>query len=496
MKTFLSIDLGAGSGRVIAMRYDGAKLISETVNRFDNSPVELSGHIYWNIPALITSIREGLVAAHRKYGEIASVGVDTWGVDYAFLDKSGRILGLPYAYRDSRHNAENTERAFAKVGGRRSLYNATGIQIMPFNTVFQLNAERGETDSLLDKSARLLFTPDLINYLLCGECANEATIASTSQLIDIRTRDWSETLLTQLNIPRHLLTTPVQPGQILGKIRNVPGLENVPLCTVGSHDTASAVASVPAGWGEASRRTSWGYIATGTWALIGAEIDTPIISDLSYDYNWTHEGAVNGAFRFLRNCTGMWMIQELRRAWADPATAQLPDYDTLMREAQSAAPFKFLIDPDYPEFAAPGEMPRKVADFCRRTGQNIPQTRGEFYRAVMEGIVMRYREVWGELEQLTGVRREAVNIIGGAIKDEMHCRMTADALATPLECGPVEGASMGNAIAQMVASGDLKSFAEGRALVAASVDVKRWEPENPGVWDAPFAAWQQMKSRG
>ena len=229
MKTFLSVDLGAGSGRVIALRYDGAKLSAETVNRFDNSPVELSGHIYWNIPSLITSIREGLAAAHQKYGEITSVGVDTWGVDYALLDKNGRLLGLPFAYRDVRVNRENTERTYAKTGGRRSLYNATGIQMLDLNTSFQLNAEREIPDSLLGKAAHLLFTPDLINFLLCGEYANEATQASTSQLIDIRTRDWSDTLLAQIGVPRHLFRAPVQPGLRLGKIRGIPGMENVPL---------------------------------------------------------------------------------------------------------------------------------------------------------------------------------------------------------------------------------------------------------------------------
>jgi len=544
MKTILSVDLGAGSGRVIAMRYDGARLSAETVHRFDNTPVELSGHIFWNIPALIANIRDGLLSARRKYGEIASVGVDTWGVDFAFLDKSGRILGLPYAYRDTRFSPENAERTRAKTGGWQSLYNATGIQMMDFNTVFQLNAEREETDSLIDKASRILFIPDLINHLLCGEMANESTVASTAQLIDIRTRDWSDTVLAQIGVPRHLLSTPVRPGQILGKIRNIPGggsasgLENVPLCVVGGHDTASAVASVPA----TGKNTScqWGYIATGTWALVGAEINEPIINDLTRECNWTHESAVNGAFRFLRNGPGMWMIQELRRAWNNPSSWQSPnpatsststsststsstsswqspnpatgqgrhsdtglnggaatsDFDTLMREAQAAAPFAFAIDPDYPEFRHPGDMPRKIAEFCRRTGQNEPRTRGEFYRAAMEGVVMRYREIWNELEKITGVKRDVAHIIGGAVKDEMHCRMTADALAIPVECGPAEGASMGNAIAQLVASGDLKSFEEGRALVAASVEVKRLEPENPDAWDAPFARWKEIKMRG
>ena len=486
MKTFLSVDLGAGSGRVIAARFDGGKLAMETVSRFDNSPVELDGHIYWNIPSLMNSIRDGLAAAHAKYGEIASVGIDTWGVDFAFLDKSGRMLGLPCAYRDSRNSAANAERTFAKVGGRRALYNATGIQMLDLNTVFQLNAEREEPDSMLDKAARILFIPDLINYFLCGEAAIEATIASTSQLVDINTRGWSDALLAQIGVPRALLSDPAQPGTVLGKIRGVAGLEGVPLCLVGSHDTASAIASIPA---DGSRR--WGYIATGTWALVGAENSEPIISDASYECNYSHEGAVNGKFRFLRNCAGMWMIQELRRAWS--GAGQSPDFDTLMREATAAEPFRYKLNPDSADFFTPGNMPAKVAEYCRRTGQGEPRARGEFYRATMEGVVMRCREVWGGLEKATGVKREVAHIIGGAIKDEMFCRMLADALNVELACGPAEGASMGNALAQMVASGDLRSFDEGRALIARSTEMKYWQPESPHVWDEAFEKWQAAK---
>lgn len=273
MKTVLAVDLGAGSGRVIAGRYDGKRLTLETVNRFENVPVELNGHIHWNVLSLLQNIREGIRLAHTRYGEIGSIGVDTWGVDYALLDATGRLLGLPYAYRDGRNTPENAQQVFDRIG-RRALYQTTGIQFMDINTIFQLHAERRERDSLLPKASRLLFMPDLINFELSGEMANEATIASTSQLIDVQQRDWSATLLDSLEIPRTLFSTPSNPGTLLGKLRGLPGLEGVPVALVGAHDTASAVASVPA-----DESSTWGYLATGTWALLGFELSEPVLSD-------------------------------------------------------------------------------------------------------------------------------------------------------------------------------------------------------------------------
>ena len=288
---------------------------------------------------------------------------------------------------------------------------------------------------------------------------------------------------------RSLLSSPVKPGTVLGTVRGVPGLEGVPLVAVGSHDTASAVASVPA-----DPATSWGYLATGTWALLGVENEKALITDESYELAYTHEGAVNGKFRFLKNCTGMWMVQQLREAWAAPDGSK-PAWDDLMHEAEASAPFRSLLDPDYPQFAMPGRMPEKIVEFCRLTGQPIPETRGQFYRAAMEGIVMRYREVWGELARLTGRPRSVLHMIGGATRDAMHCRMTADALNADIACGPVEGASMGNAVAQLVGLGALAGFDQGRALVRDSIEMTRWTPEDPLAWDDAFPRWLAAKQR-
>ncbi|MBR1836480.1 MAG: rhamnulokinase [Kiritimatiellae bacterium] len=488
MKTVLSVDLGAGSGRVIAAFFDGSSLRTETVSRFSNDPVEIGGHIYWNFPGLLRDIRAGLAAAAAKFGPVASVGVDSWGVDYGFLDKGGRLLGLPCAYRDARNCPANTARAFEALG-RRALYDETGIQFIDFNTVFQLFAERAEPSPLLDRAERMLFIPDLVNWALCGEAANEATDASTSGMVSLETRDWSPRILSALGIaPGGLLRTPVRPGARLGAVRGVPGLENVPVIAVGSHDTASAVAAVPAAEGG-----DWAYLATGTWALLGIETPEPMRGDAPYELNWTHEGAANGQFRFLKNCTGMWMVQELRRAWTAEDGGAAPEWDDLMHAAEASAPFRTLVDPDWAPFQSPGGMPAKIAGFARLTGQPVPETRGEFYRAAMEGVVMRYREVWGELRSITGVRRGLLHVIGGATRDAMHCRMAADALDARLVCGPDEGAATGNAIAQLVGLGDLSGFAEGRDLVRRSVRLSEWAPENPAPWAEAFPRWLAAK---
>ena len=486
MKTCLSIDLGASSGRVIAARFDGVKLAMEVVKRFDNTPVEFAGHFFWNLPGLLSDIRSGLSLAVSTYGAIDSVGVDTWGVDYGLLDRSGRLLGLPYIYRDKRNSDRNMEAVF-DIAGKRPLYNQTGIQFLNFNTIFQLHAERQEPSSLLDLADRVLLIPDLVNYALCGEKANEETIASTSGLIDLKTRDWSTVLLEKLRLPPGLFRTPVKSGTRLGNVRGITGLEHTPVIAVGAHDTASAVAAVPA-----KPATNWAYLSTGTWALLGVENARPILSDASFELGYTHEGAANGRFRFLKNCTGMWMIQQLRNDWTVQGVA--PGYDELMAEAEDALPFRTLLDPDYPSFQSPGGMTGKILDFCKRTGQPEPRNRGEFYRATMEGVVMRYREVWHELECLTGVRRDVLHMLGGATRDAMHCQMTADALQADIACGPVEGAAMGNALAQLLALGELGDWEEGRALVRDSIEIKHWSPKNRASWDDAYPRWLSIKS--
>jgi rhamnulokinase len=411
--------------------------------------------------------------------------VDTWGVDYALLDRAGRLLGLPYMYRDSR--TEGMGDVFCKTFGRRKLYDRTGIQFMDINTVFQLAAEARSADPLFPKAERLLMMPDLMNYWLCGVQANEATIASTGQCVDLATRAWAKDVLEAAGAPTRLFGELVRPGSVLGPVRGIAGL-SAPVVTVGSHDTASAVAAVPA-----PKKQPWAYLATGTWALMGVELDAPILTDETYELSYTHEGGVSGNLRFLKNITGMWLVQELRRAWK--AEGDDVDFDTLMQMAQASKPFASLIDPDDAPFGTPGDMPAKIAAYCRRTGQPVPESKGAFIRAAFEGIVLRYREVWGQLESITGVRRAGLNMIGGATKDPLHCQMTADALGVPVTCGPVEGAAMGNVLAQMLASGDIRSIGEGREIVRASTQLEVYLPRDPAPWQEAFGRWQAIKAR-
>lgn len=488
-KTYLAVDIGAGSGRVIALSYDGRRLNAETVCRFPNAPVELGGHIFWDIPRLVSDVRAGLAEAAAKYGgNVASVGIDTWGVDYVLVDKAGRMLSLPYAYRDSRNSPDTMEKVFS-IAGRRRLYDRTGIQFMPFNTVFQLYSESREPCSLIDFADRLLFVPDYLNYALCGAMENEFTISSTSQLVNAGTRDWDGELLGVLGIPERLFRKTVMPGTILGPVRGVSGLEGVPVVAVGSHDTASAVASVPAVSGR-----SWGYIATGTWALMGVVASHAVINDLSYELSYTHEASVDGAFRFLKNCTGMWLVQQLREDWRAQDGCDT-GFEELMREAMREKPFGFFIDPDFREFQSPGDMSGKFMRYFGSTGQKTEATRGQLFRAAMEGVVMRYREVWSELQQLTGGALESLNMIGGATKDAMHCQLTADALGVEVECGPVEGAAMGNALAQMKGLGDISDFGQGRSLVNESIEKQYWRPDTQSSekWDEAYSRWKEIR---
>ncbi len=482
---YLAADLGASSGRVVAGRYNGTTLTLESLNRFANTPTEIGGHLHWNVQALLTGIREGLAKGAALEAPIASVGVDTWGVDYALLDRDGRLLGLPYMYRDTR--TQGLCEAFCAHFGRRALYDRTGIQFMDINTLFQLHAEARQADSLLPKAHRLLMTPDLMNYWLCGEQANETTIASTGQMLDLATRSWALDILEAAGVPGRLFGALVPAGTVLAPVRGVPGV-TAPVVAVGSHDTASAVASVPAQGDD-----RWAFLATGTWALMGVECERPMLSDRTYDWSYTHEGGVGGSLRFLKNITGMWIVQELRRAWE--TEGRRLDFDTLMRAAEASEPFASLIDPDDPPFATLGDMPAKIAAYCRRTGQTVPQTQGAFIRAAFEGTVLRYREVWQQLEQATGVTRNRLHMIGGATKDPLHCQMTADALNVPVLCGPVEGAATGNILAQMVATGALSSWAEARALVCRSITLDRYEPRQPAPWTDAFEHWKTLRKR-
>ena len=480
--TFVAADLGAGSGRVVAGRFDGSRLTLEETNRFENPQTDLAGRVHWDVVALYRNIVEGV----RRAGAAESVGVDAWGVDYGLVDASGRLLGLPYSYRDSRLDGVMDD-VCARLG-RRRVYEATGTQFMPINTLYQLVAESREPSGLLDRADRFLMIPDLMDYWLSGTMSNELTIASTSQCLDVRTRDWSWELLDAAGLPRRIFGPLVRPGTVLGRLLAPVSAGKQPkVVAVGTHDTASAVASIPVP--EAGK---WGCMSTGTWALVGAELPEPVFSDESCDLSYTNEIGVEGGIRFMKNATGMWTYQELHRAWL--AKGEDIPYEAMTVLATEAKPFASLIDPDSPRFARAGKMDEKIAKWCSETGQRVPRTKGEFARCALESMVMRYKFLWRQLERITGTKRDGLNMIGGATRNALHCQMTADALGVPVLCGPTEGAITGNILVQMIATGRLANLAEARELVRASFEPVVYEPDRSAAdaWEEAFARWSEM----
>ena len=484
-KVYVAADLGAGSGRVIAGRFNGSHLKLQETNRFDNPQTNLLGHVHWNMLFLYREIIEGMRRA-KALGTPVSIGIDTWGVDYGLVDASGRLLGLPYSYRDPR--LDGVMNATCARLGRRRIYDETGTQFMPINTLFQLVAEANAPCSLLDRAARFLMVPDLINYWLSGVLSNELTIASTSQCLDVRTRDWSWDLLDAAGLPRRIFGNLVRPGTILGPVLGVEGLAPQ-VVAVGTHDTASAVAAIPV-----PKEGKWGCLSTGTWALIGAEIPEPIFSDEAYEYSYTNEIGITGGIRFLKNITGMWIYQELHRAWK--ARGEDFTYDRMTELASQAKPLVSFIDPDAADFQRAGHMDEKIAAWCRRTGQPVPETKGAFARCALESMVLRYKELWGQLERITGQKRDGLNMIGGATRNPLHCQMTADALGVPVLCGPTEGAIAGNILVQMIAMGDLKDQAEARELMRVSEPPIVYEPnpERASAWDEALCRFVSMRN--
>lgn len=486
-KVYVASDLGAGSGRVIAGRFNGSILRLTETNRFENTQTNLLGNIHWNMISLYREILKGIVEA-KNQGKVVSVGIDTWGVDYGLIDKEGHLVNFPYSYRDSRLDGV-MDKTCDRLG-RRNIYDATGTQFMPINTLFQLIADTENPCRPLERADRFLMIPDLLNYWLSGVLSNELTIASTSQCLNVKTRDWAWELLSKAGIPSKLFGDLVRPGTILAPLRNVEGL-NPKIVAIGSHDTASAVAAIPV-----PKEGKWGCLSTGTWALIGAEIPEPIFSDEAYEYSYTNEIGVEGGIRFMKNITGMWIYQELNRAWE--ARGEHFSYDRITELATAATPLVSFIDPDAPDFQRAGHMDEKIVAWCKRTNQPIPETKGEFARCALESMVLRYKELWLQLERITGEKRDGLNMIGGATRNPLHCQMTADALGIPVLCGPTEGAIAGNVLVQMIAMGDLKNLEEARELMRISEPPVAYEPNqaNAAAWDEALERFIRVREEG
>lgn len=479
-KRVLAFDFGASGGRAMLASYENGRITIEEIHRFSNDPVMVNGTLYWDVLRLFHEIKQGITKAHHA-GGFQSIGIDTWGVDFGLLDEHGDLLENPVHYRDRRH-AGYAEKAFTKLS-RERLYEITGIQFMDINTAFQLYALKTDRPYLLERAKTMLFMPDLLCYMLTGEMNAEYSIASTSQLLDARSRDWSDEVINALDIPRGLLR-PIIPtgskaGMLSDEICEELGVPKADIIAVGEHDTASAVVSVPAS-GE-----DFAYISCGTWSLFGTELKQPCINEKSARYNITNEGGYGGTIRFLKNIIGLWLIQESRRQWI--REGQEYSYAELERRALAEKPFSCFIDPDHPDFTPQGNLPRRVREFCRRTGQHVPETVGEVMRCIYESLALKYRYTLSQLEDTTGKKYPVIHMVGGGTKDNLLCRMTANACNVNVVAGPVEATVFGNVAMQFIAGGEIADISEARKVIADSQPLITYTPADAAQWDEAYA---------
>lgn len=492
-RNYLAFDLGAESGRAVLGTLDAGKLTLTEKHRFLNPTGLINGHLYWNLLAqweeLKTGLRKAAVEQHAEHKTpvpIHGLGVDAWGVDFGLLSKSGEILGNPFHYRDSRTDGMY-DRAFARVP-RQQIFESTGIQFMEINSLYQLLAMKESGSSLLSCADTLLFIPDLFNYLFTGQRKVEFSIATTSQMYDPRKKAWATNMLQQLGLPTHIFPEIVPSGTVIGPLRDDVakecGVGPIPVIAPATHDTASAVAAVPA------EGDDWCYISSGTWSLMGVEIPEPIINDKSLKYNYTNEGGVGGAIRFLKNIMGLWLVQECRRHWQREGNDH--GYSELTQMAARAKPLATVIDPDHKPFLTPGDMPPKIEAFCKSTGQRPPSTRGEFVRACLDSLALTYRKTLEGLEDVLGRKVSTIHIVGGGSQNELLNQMTADACDRPVLAGPVEATAIGNVLVQAMATGDIRTLAGARLLVRSSFPLKRYTPNHTRQWQDAYTKYRKL----
>jgi rhamnulokinase len=477
----VSIDLGAQSGRVALGRYDGETLSVTDLHRFPNVAVRAAGTLHWDALRLHEGVLEGLrLAAREAGGSIDSVAVDTWGIDFALLDLAGRLVGNPVHYRDERTKGA-MERVFALIP-RQELYARTGIQLMSINTVFQLASMAATDDPSLAAASSLVMMADLFHYWLSGVQACELTNATTTQLYDPVLRGWASDLLERLDIRPAIFPELVPPGTVLGpllpQVAEETRIGKAVVVATATHDTAAAVAAIP------FRQRGSAYISSGTWSLVGVEVDAPVIDERSFAANLTNEGGVAGTL-LLRNATGLWMLHECRRAWAR-AGADV-DYEDLFVRAEQMPPLRSIVDTDDPAFLAPGDMPRRIRDHCARVDEPPPVDQAAVARCILESLALKYRQTIDLLETVTGARPPAIHVVGGGALNRLLCQWTADATGLPVIAGPAEAAEIGNLAVQALAIGELASIAEARELVGRSFKTQTYEPRARAPWDDAYA---------
>ncbi len=474
---FLAFDIGAGSGRTILGTFDGCRINLTEIHRFPNEMVYLNGHYCWDVHRLFKELKTALnLSVSRRNAIPLSIGTDTWGVDFGLLDGNGELLGLPFAYRDSL--TENAMDEVFTLIDPKDLYARTGIQFLCFNSIFQLWALKKKFPALLIQADKLLFMPDLLNYFFTGTSYSEYTIASTSQILDPYKRNWLPELMLRLGLPVHILEDIIEPGTQVGTVKpeilSELGIPPVSVVAVGAHDTASAIAAIPA------EGKNWAFISSGTWSLMGIETDRPVISKDSFQFLFTNEGGVGGNIRFLKNITGLWLLQECKKIWD---TEKVLSYDDLIRGCQNAVPFRSLVDPDDPSFLNPGNMPEAIRECCRKSTQPEPVTIPEITRCIFESLAFKYRVVLGQLKQVSPHPIEKIHMIGGGSLNPFLCQLTADATGLPVIAGPAEATALGNILVQISCHFGITSLEILRGFAINSVATVTYLPENQEQWD-------------
>jgi len=473
----LAIDIGASSGRGILGELDGETLSLTEIHRFENHPVEIDGHKHWDIDRL----RGELIECLRKAPHAESVGIDTWGVDYGYIGKDGELIGRPFAYRDER-TEPMVDAVHARIPFER-LYAIAGIQFMRLNTIYQVADDVANRPDVLDRADRMLFMPDLLSYLLTGSPVTEYSIASTSEMLDCRSRDWSDEILGTLGYPRRLLGQVTQPGAHRAALR--PEIASRTGCrstviSSGGHDTASAVAAAPLADADSM------YISSGTWSLAGMELEQPILTDAAREANFTNEGGVGGTIRFLKNVMGLWLVQELQRLWA--TEGNVLTFADICDEARKAQPFVSLFDANHEALLAPDDMRSAIQTLCRAAGEPAPEGVGPLARSVFESLAMAYRVCVEQLERLTGRSVGRIHIVGGGVQNRLLCQMTADASGRTVYAGPVEATAIGNLLIQAVALGSVADLDAARGIVRATFPLEDYTPKDQAEW---AAAWER-----
>jgi len=470
IKNYLAVDLGATSGRTIVATYDGQKVEMRELTRFKNPMIPLGGHLFWDLPALYNEIVNALKKTVDEKITIDSIGIDTWGCDFAFFGKDGQLLSLPYCYRDP--HTDGAIEQYMEVNDKREVYDKTGIQFMQFNSLFQLNTLRKNGCSALANADKILFIPDALIYMLTGKAICEYTVASTSQILNPKTGDLDKELLTSIGLKREQFGPMTQPGTVVGslteQIREITGIgEEVKVVAIAAHDTASAVAAVPA------KDQNYAYLSCGTWSLMGIESPTPIITDESYKQNFTNEGGIEGTTRFLKNICGLWLFEQCR-----PEFKNVPDNISELTALCETTKFASIINPDDPSFAHPVSMTKAIDEYCERTGQIAPKTPAEYIRCIYKSLAHRYTAIIDILRSMSPNEINCLHVIGGGSLNKHLMQFTADALQMPVICGPTEGTALGNVLMQIKAQGLVNTLPEMREIVGRSVELKEYYPNN------------------